>query len=193
MHQLQALRALVGRITSNDPTTEKIKSILSRIEKEASGLADLIEKPDTMKSAVANELLTNAEKARLRTLAADSQGKLNNIIATHRAALDAARVQKAKLVPDGFASEIRSVFRSLDTAGKHALLGEAIKTGQAATVAAIVTAPTVLSGLTAQQSAQYREAFLDSVAPNNDAEAGEMQTVCDTALQIVESIARPSL
>ena len=193
MHQLQALRAIVSRITGSDPTSEKIRSILSRIESEASGLLELAKKPDPLKSPAANELVVNAEKARLRTLIAESRGKLTNLVNSFRAADEAARITRAKLVPDAFATEIRNVFRSLDTAGKHAFMGEAMKAGDGSTIAAIVTVPAVLSGLSAQQSEQYREAFLESIAPSNKGTADEMQVICDTAIQSAESLARPKV
>lgn len=191
MHQLQALSAVVSRITGDDATSEKVRSILGRIESEARSLVQLVENPDPMKSPAAIDLVVNAEKARLRSLIAESRGKLTNLVSGSRAADEAARVTKAKLVPDALAAEIRSVFRSLDTAGKHKFLGEAIKAGDGPTIAAIVTVPSVVTGISAQQSEQYREAYLESIAPSNKGVADEMQAVCDTAIQSAEEIARP--
>jgi hypothetical protein len=192
MHQLQAIRAVVNRLTVTDSDSGKMKSILDRLEKEASGLVELMTHPDPMKSSVANDLVVNAEKSRLRALAGESREKLSRIVSGRRAASDAARLAKARLMPDDHAAEIRGVFRSLDPAAKHSFMAEAIKTGDASTIAAIVTARPLLSGLSAEESAHYREAFLESVAPHNDHIAEEMQAICDTAIRTVESLATPA-
>lgn len=195
-HQLLALRAIAARVPgggdSDSPTAEKVRAILTHIEKEASAVLELMEHPDPMKSSVAIDLLINQEKARLRDLIARSRGELNGLVSGFRDSREAARRTKANLVPDSFAAESRSVFRQLDTESKHAFMATAIKAGDSATVAAIVTVPAILSGLSATQQADYREAFLDTVAPSSAGIADEMQAAVDTALRVAESFAQPA-
>lgn len=190
-HQLRALRALLEKLEGNDSTTEKIRSIIVRIEKEASSLFEIVSHPDPMKSAVAIDLLINQEKARLRDLVAKSRGELHSIIGGFRAANDAARLAKANLVPDQFASEIRTVFRSLDYTGQMKFMAEAIQAGDASIVAAIVTVPAVLTGLPAAQIDQYRESFLNSIAPNRKSVTDEMQAIADAVCSTAEAAAQP--
>lgn len=196
-HQLLALRAIAARVPgggdADSPTAAKVRAILTRLEKEVSGLLDLMEHPDPMKSSVAIDLLINQEKARLRDLSTRSRSELDALVSGFRASQEAARRAKANLVPDQYAAETRAVFRALDTEQKNTFLAMSLKAKDSATVAALLSVPPVLSGLTAQQSTEYREAFLDTVAgPSSAGIADEMQSAVDTSLQIVEMVARPA-
>ena len=108
-----------------------------------------------------------------------------------RAAHDARRLEKAKLVPGPYAAEIRSVVRNLELPAKLLYLANAIKEKDSAAVAALVDAPPILSGLSAQQLADFREDFIDSMAPGGTGEADEMQSICDAVLQTTEEAAQP--
>ena len=190
-HQLDALRALLEKIEGNDSKTEKMRSIIGRIEKEATGLFELVSKPDPMKSAVAIDLLINQEKAKLRDVVAQSRVQLTNIVADSRHGREFERMQKADLRPDDFASEIRTAFRSLDATSKLQFMTDAIKARDRATVAAIVMAPPLLSGLPAEQIANYRESYLDAIGPNQKNEADEMQDLVDAVCNTAEAAAQP--
>ena len=144
-----------------------------------------------MKSQLAVDLLVNAEKARLRDVVAKSRGELTAIVGVARAAQEAKRLEKAKLVPGPFAAEIRSVVRNLELPAKLLYLANAIKAKDSAAVAAIVDAPPILSGLSAQQLADFRADFLDTMAPGRRDEAAEMQSICDAVLRTTEEAAQP--
>lgn len=189
-YKLLAFHALRSRLPADDPTAEQIDAVLHRIETELVGLADLISRPDKMKSEMANDLLVNQEKARARDVIARSRGELTTLVTAARSSQEAARLEKAKLVPDAYAGEIRSVFRALDPAGKAKFMGEAIRAGDAPVIAAIVTAPSILSGLPAEQASQYRESYLNSISPNSTAAADELEAICAGALAVANELGR---
>lgn len=190
-HHFSSLRALAGRITGSDSTSSKVKTSLARLEKEAAGIAELISRPDPLKSLVAHELLVNTELARLRDLAAKTRGELNTAVTELRTAHDAARVAKAGLVTDEYAQEIRSVVRGLDITAKVQFMADAIKKGDSRVLAAVLNAPIILSGLTAEQVEFYREAALECGGPSGRNDLDELQMIVDTSFGVIDEIARP--
>ncbi len=66
-----------------------------------------------------------------------------------------------------------------------------MKQHQLLAVAALADASPILSGLSAQQLADFREDFIDSMAPGGKGEVDEMQSICDAVLQTTEEAARP--
>lgn len=191
-NQINALRAIIARLNTDSKRGQGIKTILDMIAHEASGLQTLVDNPDMMKSGVAQAMLINQEKARLRDVTNLVRDKLKGLVSEYAAEQDAARVSRANLVPTEHAAEIRSVFRGLDAAAKSQFLSDAIRNRDASTVA-IVEAPAVLSGISDDRVSQYREMYLDSyarIAPKDAVD--EMQSVIDVSLEIADSMAIPA-
>jgi len=187
------MRAIIARLNTDSKRGQGIKTILDMIAHEASGLQSLVDNPDMMKSGVAQAMLINQEKARLRDVTNLVRDKLKELVSEYAAEQDAARVSRANLVMTEHAAEIRNVFRALDAAAKSQFLSDAIRTRDAATVAAIVEAPAVLSGISEERVSQYREIYLDSyarIAPQHAVD--EMQSVIDVSLEIADSMAIPA-
>jgi hypothetical protein len=192
-NQTNAMKAIIARLNTDSKRGQGIKTILDMIAHEAIGLQTLSDNPDMMKSGVAQAMLINQEKARLRDVTNLAREKLKELVSEYASEQDAARVSRANLVPTEHAAEIRSVFRALDAAAKSQFLSDAIRTRDAATVAAIVAAPAVLTGISAERVSQYREMYLDSyarIAPQHAVK--EMQSVIDVTLGIADSMAIPS-
>lgn len=193
--QLRSIRALIQRIPSDAPASAKAMTILTKLEKEVIGITSLASKPDSMKSDAANTMILNAEKARLRELAASSRSELAAAISSARATVDTSRGEAGNLTQGEYAAEIRSVFRGLSAAEKAQFIVDATKARDGQSIAAIVEAPAVLTGLTTEQVAGYREHYLDSVAPSSRHERNandDLQAVCDTAMDVFDEVAQPS-
>lgn len=193
-YQLHSIRALIERVPGDSPASAKVTAILTTLEKEAIGIANLAKTEDPMASAAANTMIMNQQKDRLRDLAAKARGELSVIILAAKSSFDAARVQKGRLEPDAFAAEIRSVFRGLSSTEKAQFILSATKALDGHAIAAIVTAPAVLTGLTAEQIAGYREHFLDAISPGSKAErdtAAELQNVCEITMGVIDQIGAP--
>jgi hypothetical protein len=182
---------LLAKLDHTDGIRANFWVIFAKLEKEATGLSELVANPDPMKSQVANELLVNAEKARLRDLVAEARQKANQLLGDLQNNREAERLQKAKLVPDEFAAEVRSVFRDLNQTEKMRFMSEAIKSGDFAAIAALVTAPPILSGLTAEQSTNFRDSFLERMAPRTATVLDDVTDICETSFSTLDRLARP--
>lgn len=191
VQNLTVLRALSGRFPADTSISDKVKAVLTRIEKEASNLLEIMTKPDPEKSAMAIDRIINDEKGRLRDLIAKSRNEVNPLIAGWRASADAERVRKANLVPDAFAGEIRAVFRGMSWPAQLAFMATATDRLDGAVVAAVLNAPLVLSGLTPEQLEQFREAYLNRTSKSSAPIADEMQSCVDTFFNSADALAAP--
>lgn len=188
---LTVLRALSARFPADTSISDKVKAVLTRIEKEASNLLEIMTQPDPEKSAMAIDRIINDEKGRLRDLIAKSRNDVNPLIAGWRAGADAERVKKANLVPDAFAGEIRAVFRGMAWPAQLQFMSTATDRLDGAAVAAVLNAPLVLSGLTQDQAEQFREAYLNRTSKSSAPIADEMQACCDTFFNSADALAAP--
>lgn len=188
-YQLLALRDLQGRMPDIDGLTAKITPLFSRIETEGTNLLALMENPDPMKSSMAIDLLINAEKGRIRDLVAKAGAEVNPLIASYREKTAAARLNKAALVPDQHAQEMRGVFRTMADEQQNNLLDQSMKTRDSTTIAALTEAPAILSGLTVQRQQQIRDAYLNTIAPSADNEIDELWACVSTFLSSAAAMA----
>jgi len=191
IQSLTILRALIGRIPNDTSISEKLVFLMNRIEREASGVIEVMNNPDPERSALAIDRIINAEKASLRAEIGNARREAYPLIASWRAQQDAARIQKANLVPDAFAAEIRSVFRTMSWPAKLQFMTDATSLLDGATVAAVLNAPPVLAGVTPEQLAQFREAYLNKTSKSSEQVAASMQSAVDTFFTAADDLARP--
>ena len=187
--QLAALKALTERIPGDGQTSQKVKNALERIARETELVANF--KPDPMKSDLANTMLQNQEKSHLRDLVEKTRGELGALTAAFESEQSASRAAKAKLTPGQFDAEIRSVMRGLDSETRMKALDAAFKSADTATLAAILTAPPALSGLTAGQHLHFTQSWLDHAAPHDRDFLPELQSVISTSLGVASGFAKP--
>jgi len=194
-YQLPAFTAVIEQrlplLPEDSTIVQQVAVAVRRIHREAVMLTEL--KPDADRSEAFNATVKNAEAARLRDRIAKSRGELNLLTANFRAEQQRARMAKANLTEGALAQELRTVFRGLDAESKINFLAEAIKAGDAATVASIVKAPPILVGLSAQQQAHWEQAFLEKYSPSDTRDIDELQQIINTSLDLAESIATPTV
>lgn len=191
IQSLTVLRALSARFPADTSISDKVKAALTRIEKEASGLLEIMQKPDPEKSSMAIDRIINDEKGRLRDLIAKSRNEVNPLIAGWRAEQDAARVRKANLKPNEYASETRLVFRGLEYAQKLQFMQNIANENDGAMAASLLDAPAALTGLSRDQAEQFRESFLDKTSKSCAPVANEMQSCVDTFFNSADALAAP--
>lgn len=68
--------------------------------------------------------------------------------------------EKVDLKPHPLADEIRTVFRGLDAKGKAALVNKLVDENRGPELAAIVTAPSILTNITDEQKAAYEKGII---------------------------------
>jgi hypothetical protein len=90
--------------------------------------------------------------------------------------------EKVNLTPDAFAAEIRAAFRTLDAKGKANLINALVKENRGPELAAIVKAPSVLTGISDQQRASYEQMIVATHAAEEMDELAKLTDVFDTTL-----------
>ena len=92
--------------------------------------------------------------------------------------------EKVNLKPDAFAAEIRAAFRGMDSKARHKLISELVDGNRGPELAALVKAPTSLTGLPEQERAAYEKAIM---ARHASAELEELQQL-DGLLESVTTV-----
>lgn len=89
--------------------------------------------------------------------------------------------ETANLRPNEFAQEIRASVREMKPEGRRDVLHHAVKNGDAATVAALVNAPSVVTGLDAQYADRMKQAYIEQHAPKETAALTALSDTMSTA------------
>lgn len=188
-HQLAAVRSLLQRIPGTLGASGEVRAALQRIEKEVAAITGI--KSDPMRSAAANEMILNGEKSKLRELIGKTETQCKILIERDRAAEAATRGEKLTLVPDAFAPELRTAFRSMTLEQQTQFFAEAIKSRNGSSVAAICLCPSALVGISADMQAQFLNSYTESTAPSDRSDIDEMQTCVSAILGTAGEIATP--
>jgi hypothetical protein len=179
-----ALKHAQTFLTGPGQLVNGVRAMTNGIEATAAALVQMHDQPDPMLSELALNMRREATRAELRKLASDARERVNALIATERANIETNRAQKANLAPGPHSQEIRSVFRQMPISEKLQFLGEAVNNGDSEIVSALLTVPTALTGLTAEQASQFKTAYLEKIAPMD---VSYIDTVADAANAVLES------
>jgi hypothetical protein len=167
--QLQTLnhlhKKLVDNIPSNNIFRDKLLEKFNQIIKQAVFIDKMITEPDPMLSKLALDIRVNSAKDGMRKLTNDAEKDFKDHILCERSTLDKLRILKADLIPDENAKEIRTVFRGLNTADQTNFLNNALDEKDSKTLAAILSVPRCLSGLSKEKAKDYYEMSLNKCAP----------------------------
>lgn len=89
--------------------------------------------------------------------------------------------EKINLTPDAFAGEIRATFRTLKTADQENLIKQLIKDNRGPELAALVRAPSILTGIPENHRAVYEQSLISNHAPGALEEQELIGAAMDTA------------
>lgn len=109
---------------------------------------------------------------------------LNAAEAGYQAEVDAA----TRLTPGAHAAEIRAVVRQMQDSDRHRLILSAMETGDTATLAAVLTAPGITTGLTDAQVDNLRALHQRRAAPEALANLQAVRTVRAKAVAALDQI-----
>jgi len=90
--------------------------------------------------------------------------------------------EKIDLKPNAFAEEIRATFRTMSRKSKVELLGQLVKENRGPELAAIVKAPSILSGISDAERADYERAIISMHAPKELAEQTWLEELFDSVV-----------
>ena len=102
---------------------------------------------------------------RLGTESTKNLNLINDIYIEGLNSLDSAIKQEANLLPNKFAVEIRQMFGGMNNKQKMEVLNNALESKDSATMAAILEAPDMISGLNQDTRDRYKVAMEKMLAP----------------------------
>ncbi|RFC35892.1 MAG: hypothetical protein DID92_2727743813 [Candidatus Nitrotoga sp. SPKER] len=185
-----SIKHLITRIPEDGQLGTELRELMQRIEKDAFVATELREHPDPMRSAVAiaQDVATAQEKLKVTVSAV--RDLFCSKITQFRENVKAEQLKSANLVPNEYAAEIRLIYRSLDDAGKTKILADAFTQHDGATMAALISVPPVLTGISPDRIALLHQQFLDLVAPAKNVDfINKFSDTSEEILRIANEIA----
>lgn len=185
-----SIKHLISRIPEDGQLGTQLREFMQRIEKDAFVVTELREHPDPMKTALAisQDIATAQDKLKVTVDAV--RDLLRFSIIQFRENVKAEQLKSANLVPNEYAAEIRSIYRSLDGAGKAKILTDAFTQHDGATAAALIGVPAVLTGIDPDRVVLLRQQFLDLVAPAKNVDfINKFSDTSEEILRIASEIA----
>ena len=177
-----SIKHLISRIPEEGQIGAAFRELMQRIETDALVVTELRENPDPMRSALAISKDIATAQAKLKVTVETVRDHLRSSIIQFR--------ESVKAVPNEYAPEIRSIYRSNDDAGKAKMLTDALTQRDGATAAALINVPAILTGINADQAAVFRQQFLDYVVPAKDGDLlNKFSDVSEQILHIASEIA----
>ena len=185
-----SIKHLISRIPEDGQFGAELRELMQRIETDALVVTELRENPDPMRSALAISKDIATAQAKLKVTIEAVRDLSRSRIIQFRESVKADQLKSANLVPNEYAAEIRSIYRSLDDAGKAKMHTDALTQRDGATAAALINVPAVLTGINADRAALFRQQFLDYVAPAKDGDLlNKFSDVSEQILHIASEIA----
>lgn len=176
---VQALAAIAERMIrdmENHSGARRMQAEVNRIHGGAAALHDVAANRSPVETPEAHAL----KVAKLaRKFDSEVTASINRAVSAYQESLqDTQRRidERVNLKPDAFASEIRSAFRTLDSSAKAKLIKQLVKENRGPELAAIVKAPSVLTGISDEQRAAYEQSIIGMHAA---AEVNELEKLDD--------------
>ena len=119
-----------------------------------------------------------------------SVNRLNETLQESARDLDGRIVQRLGLVENQYSAEIRATLRAMPDDKRNAYVREAIDRKDGAFVAAVVNAPSILTGVSDEMKGRYKELLTEKVAPELVAEQSEIFETFSAAMAAVTAAKR---
>lgn len=200
-HHASAIAALAGRLSAmgDNAVVREMRAEVDAIAKAATDLDAAHANHSPLMTPAAHAVKVAKQAREFDKQAAAS---LNRILPAYgRAQQDVERriLEKINLRPNEFASEIRTAFRHLNSKKKSELITQLVKEGRGPELAAIVEAPSVLTGIGDEEKARYKAMMVETHAADllNELELirsafNEADTAITTAGQMVRALTDPN-
>lgn len=169
-YTVAAINTYAGRIRGRLPAeghshARQLETEVTKLANSATALGRVFDTQSPTETADAHEKKIAAAAKVFGGQVSATRDRIHAILKTGLEDIDGRARKTTGLKADRFEEEIRATFRSLDQDQKHSLLGELAENGKGAELAAIIDAPTVVTGITKEDVTRYREALETKHAP----------------------------
>jgi uncharacterized phage infection (PIP) family protein YhgE len=173
-HRVKTIAHLAEKVgkMGDSPTARGLQAEINRLRAGAEALDNVNANRSPVDTEAAHALkvaqLARQLDKQITTVINRSGEIMRDGLANLQGKIDA----KIDLKPDAFAAEIRTAFRGLNATEKGDMIAALVKENRGPELAAIVKAPSVLTGITDEQKARYEEAIIAThAAPELEARA----------------------
>jgi hypothetical protein len=179
---LAALDSIIERIPSGNYASKEIRSEVSRIRNAIASLAAMNGSPNPLETSAAHTRKICAAAEKLSNQIEASRSKIQSFASSGMDGLHNAMVEKAGLRQNLYAAEVRTAFRGLDGTERIQFLNDLLETGDGASLAAVLDAPSTLTGISKDVREKYREVATQRAAPSEYAAFTEILETLDSGL-----------
>jgi len=202
-HRVKAMEAIVGRMLADlgeeHDTGRRMKAEVVRLRMAAEALDRQNAKRNPLDTPAAHAMKV-AKNA--RTFDREITNTLNRALKIWGEGyqkLQSRIAEKVNLTPDAFASEIRAAFRNMPPKQQSKLIADLVESNRGPELAAIVKAPSILTGISDSQRDSYEKmilarhagAELDEIAKLEEA-WGAVTTISKTAGEFAAELTDPN-
>lgn len=190
-HLVMALQAMSDGMISDMPdhsTARQLQAEVNRLRQGVAALNSVNTNRSPLDTEAAHALKVAKMARKLDTEITATTNRSAQIWAAGFSDAERRIGEKINLTPDAFASEIRVAFRGLNTNAQGELIRDLVEQNRGPELAAIVKAPSVLTGITDAQREAYGEAI---VARHASAELDEQKALEDV-FTVVRAATRAS-
>ncbi|MGJ8588806.1 MAG: hypothetical protein ACSHXW_11680 [Yoonia sp.] len=163
---------------------------MQRIQTAVQGLEAVIGNRNPADTDAVHIKKSHDAGARLAKAVEATKTRANELLSSHAERISTAMVERTGLRPantlEGIMaqSELRAVVRALPAEDRNGVLREAVKAKDANTLAALLTAPSLVTGIDPEFAGHMREAYESAVVPELLDEMSQL-IEGDQALQVV--------
>lgn len=196
---IETMAARMVRGMEDHSTARSLQGVVNRLHSGAAALDSVNRNRSPLETESAHAIKVANMARKLDKEVTVSMNRLGEVL---RGGMNDAQRridEKINLKPDAFASEIRAAFRSLSAKAKGELINQLVEENRGPELAAIVKAPSVLTGISDGQRAQYEEMIISKHAPAELDEQRALQGIFEegfaatsTAASFAQSLIDPS-
>jgi len=188
-HEILSIKAIQARIKGDNKPTRVVQSQIDDVLAMVTVLSDLRTNPNPDWSEALIGTRVDAARASLLKIIATAKTNAESTFSEQRAIAAGTVTAEAGLVQNGYASEIRSVFRGMNVEQQTQLWRDAIAAKDGPTVAALTEAPAALTGLTAEAQSRYRAAFVEATTTSADEWIDGLESDFGAIVGVADSLA----
>lgn len=175
IHRSAAVRAIADHMLNNVPQSyghvRSLQGLVREVESGVSALGNLHATPNLTDNEFAHTKRVGTAARKLKEKAEGINDKAHVVVRDGLTDIQRRIAEKVNLKPDEkFGAEIRSLFRSLKPGEQIAMLSQLARENRGPELAAIIDAPTSVTGITREVQDRHRSQIVSIHAPEEFAE-----------------------
>lgn len=186
-HQSEAIKKLVERAESKlgryqNPKAQSLLAEQKRILNAVEAIDSMRRNPSSLETPAAHVLKLSKAAAKLQAESANIKHKLLQTYGQYSAELGVNMFDRLGIKENNYASEIRAMYRSLDNTERLKFIQDAVDNRDGATFAAVMLAPSPLTGIPRDMNQKLTDNFLMQAVPEMYQEQKDLQDAIDNVL-----------